>query len=207
MAFQQVPDTAEFRAVYQLAGEDEFINTYYVRDVVVSRVLAYFTGMADAIRDALVTNWLPNITEDYALVRVDWRDLDTEFGLSGTLTDGTPGAQTTPPAAPQVALLCKLVGDAGAAPRQGRVFLCGGRDSDLDGATSLWTAGLVASAVASEDAITAAISANVITSARVIVSRYLNKALRATATTNTLQDVVGRRLSASQRDRRPGIGS
>lgn len=207
MPFQRVPNVAQFNCVLVPSTADEYINSFYVRDTVVTRNSAYLTGMAEAIGDAWEANWLPSIVNSYTFDRVDFRDLNDEFGLTGTVQYEAVGSQSTEPAPAQVSTLVQITCDAGAAPRRGRLYLVGARESVLAGATSLWDQALVDSAIASVAAVRTAISTEAITSAMVIVSRFLNNEPRTTATSNTIASISGRRLAASQRDRRPGIGS
>lgn len=207
MGFQRVPDTVEVRCIVDYLSS-EFVTTYYARNTA-----SYGPSDVHDVANAVGVSWrdsmMVHLTAACTFDRVEARDLNTEFGYSEVIEFNTAGTQTGDTAPPQMAVLMKLVGDPGGAPRQGHHFISGVRMAVYDPATNLWESSIVDSLVVAENDMTDAIhDANLLAPwAQVIVSRTLNKELRAEAVTNTLQDISGRLLPGSQRDRRPTIGS
>lgn len=207
MAFQQVPDTVEIRCINDF-GDQEFVTTYYARNTA-----AYGPSDVHDVANAVGVSWrdsmMIHLTADVVFDRVECRDLNTEFGYSEVIEFNTAGTQAGATCPPQIAVVTKLVGDPGGAPRQGRHFISGVKMAVYDLATNLFDQSIVDSLVVAEDDMTDAIhDANLLAPwAQVIVSRTHNKSLRTPAVTNTLQNVSGSRRPGAQRDRRQGVGS
>lgn len=207
MAFQRVIHTAEVRCIVDYLSS-EFVTTFYARDNT-----GYDSGNLDdllqGIGDQFRDGFMLHLTSACTFDRAELRDLDTEFGYTAVREYNTAGTQTGDTAPPQLAVLTKIVGDPGGAPRQGHHFISGVKQAVYDASTNLWDSSIVDSIVVEENNMTDAISGVGITNtwARVIVSRVLHKEIRDVAVTNTIQSVQGRLLPGSQRDRRPTIGS
>jgi hypothetical protein len=207
MAFQQVPKTIEVRCINDF-GDQEFITTFYARCLTGYNngdIEDVHVAVGEAWRDSMMTHLCSVVTFD----RTEVRDLDEEFGYSSAIEYNTAGTQGTAAAPPQVALLIKLAGDAGGAPRQGHHFISGLQMSQYSLDDNVWSDSIVAAVVDAENDITGAIASagTLLDFARVIVSRTHNKELRTPAVTNTLATITGSIQPASQRDRRQGVGS
>lgn len=207
MAFQRVPNTVEIRCICDW-NDQEFVTTFYARTAA-----SYNAGDVGQVHEAVGEAWrdsmMLHLTSDVTFDRSEVRDLNTEFGFSESTEYNVAGTQAPPTAPPQLAVLITFTGDSGAAPRRGRHFISGVKQAVYDDETGLWLSSIRDSIVVAEGDITDAISAAGALNfwARVLVSRTLNKELRAEAVTNTLADTSGRLLPGSQRDRRPTIGS
>lgn len=208
MAFQPVPSTASFRLVHQyvdpgLLGNSELMCTFYIRNTVlgwpVARVSASGTTLGNGWRDQVMPLMSSNLTFD----RVDGRDEGSEFGAQATVQYNTIGGDAGADSSLAVCPLLQLFGTTGGAPRRGRLFL----PTISEGRTA--GNAVVAATITSLLAAFAAIDASIVGGgdAWVIVSRFNNKVKRATAATNTIATRNIRPLLATQRDRRPGIGS
>lgn len=207
MAFQRVPDTVEVRCINDF-GDQEFVTTYYARNTA-----SYSPGDVHDVANAVGVSWrdsmMLHLIAGVVFDRVEVRDLNTEFGYSEVIEFNTPGTQTGVPTPPQIAVVVKLVGDPGGAPRQGRHFISGVKAAVYASDTGLFDQSIIDSLVVAENDMTDAIhDANLLAPwAQVIVSRTHAKELRSTAVTNTLQDISASRRPGAQRDRRQGVGS
>lgn len=207
MSFQRVPNTVEVRCICDWLDQ-EWVTTWYARCLT-----GYNDGdvndVLDAVGDQFRDGFMLHLTSAVTFDRAEARDLNEEFGYSAVKEYNTAGTQTGDMMAPQAAVLTKLSGDPGGAPRQGHHFFSGVKLVVYDAATGLFDQSIVDSLVAEEENMRDAISAagTLLDFAQVIVSRTHDKELRAEAVTNTLQGFSGRRLPASMRDRRPTVGS
>lgn len=205
MPFQPVPRTAEFRilqeATPEVGGTIEMINTVYLRKT----ANALWTAGELASAAAMVeTGWNNEIRPEQSnavqTIEVQARALDQEFGPQHVEPVNLPGLVADQTNSLAVAYGVTLLGGPGTAPRRGRLFIPGVPENR-----------------ASMGALTAAAQSGVRTAMldfhgtittgdwdMVIVSRYLAGALRPTAVTNEVADILVNRLLWSQRDRRPG---
>lgn len=200
MAKQLVPDTALFRLNIDRGADFRANNLIYVRNTVVGWTSAHLAGTADVIRDWWVANMAALTSSAYALTSISYEDLGADPGLVGELTDGTAGSAGADAIASIAALRVKFVGVGGFLPRQGANYVCGAVET-AEGGDAFGTTyrGAV------EDAYTAlnsGINSFSALDAMVIVSRYLNGALRATGVTNQIADITCRTIVSKQSRRR-----
>jgi hypothetical protein len=189
MAFQPVPNTAEVRLKYAASTVLAAENVFYVRDTIVGWTVAKLNSLATTVSTWWNANVKPLQHSGIVLTEITCRDLGAEFGNQGGAAVGTAGtrADTSGRAPYNTAAIIQWYGDFGSAPPRGWSFHIGLVDGDQSE-----TGIVTATATALDSAYTAlapAINSAVGTEAQVLVSRYLNGALRAAGVTNTLRDV------------------
>jgi hypothetical protein len=209
MAFQPVPDTAEFRLIQRFndaTGAVEVLNTIYVRNTVLGWPAARLSAVATTIGNGWRDQILPQQVDQMAFLRVEARDLGVEFGATATVVYELNGPILTDEASTVLAVLASLNSTEGGAPKQGRLFITGFAEADIS--QNSWTAARIAAVKAGLEAIDASISGG--GDAWVIVSRKSKSVnpvpphLRPTGITNEVTSILTRGKVATQRDRRPG---
>jgi hypothetical protein len=217
MAFQSVPDTAQFTA--RFAGPDGTTPSFslYCRDTADVWDGAQLTVIANALRDAIISDYLPALPSDHTFVRITSRVLEDQFGLvQEEAAVNQVGGLASPSLPAEVSVRATFIGAPGGAPRRGGIFLLPPGESQVVG--NLLTAGAAGDLLDAVTAFKAAMDTGA--GSHVIVSRYNGMALetrqrgdlttqeaapvkRAVAVTNTVSSVaVGSRVD-SQKKRRP----
>lgn len=202
MAKQLVPNTAAFRVIqrYVAAGtlSAEVVNTFYVRNVAILWNATTLGAMATTIGNAFRDQVMPNMMASVTLDRVDAEDLGADPGDIAIVEYNTAGGDLGAATSSVLAVLITLTGNPNAFPRKGRLYLVGGSVNAIIG--NQWTQGLVDSYVNAIGTIQTQIQGGA--NAQVLVSRFLNKVKRSQGVTNQITGRSGRRLVATQRDRR-----
>lgn len=213
MAKQLVPDTAQFRLIQRLASGSEptvdFMNVFYVRNLISAWTTAHLQATAEDIRDAWIGGMGSQQTADVSYVEVQAEDLGADPGNQVVVdAEGVGGAieQTVPLS---VCALVKLRGSSDAEPRTGRIYISGLPESATNG--NLLEAAYVAATQSDiRSFYTTGLQAG---DAFVIVSRYDEqyrdpdtnpKGRRPVGVVNVIQGALCevRPLVGSQRDRR-----
>lgn len=211
MAFQVVPDTAQFQMVGVGGQGQAILNDIYVRNTVLPWTAAHLAATGLVIgniwRDNMVTAIL---SDQYLFDKVHCVDLGDEFGQQTDVEYNTAGVRS-PSLSPSLCVWVKFTGTSGAAPRRGGNFVSPLTEGDI--AVDTWTAGITAGIQEVYQDISAALAAQANADAMVIVSRFSKTAVpnpphrRTEAVTNTIASFSARELLAIQRDRRVGEGS
>jgi hypothetical protein len=216
MAFQPVPDTAQFRFEFEgtVGGLVEGLTAMFSLYGRNTTAPGWDTGRLASTADALRVEWLatgaPLLSSAWTLRRIMARDIGAEFGLfhdEGVSAAGTRVGAVSPPS---ISLVARFHASAAGAPRKGWVHAPYGVEADIDG--ERWTVGFLNDCqthfAAMRDAIDNAEPFN----ASVIVSRHSGTAApvepikvavkRVEGVTNTVGAVSMREIIGSQRDRR-----
>lgn len=205
MAFQQVPKTASFAVQMDRGSDWKSVNVFYVRNNGIVWDAANLATMITTIRTWWTTNMASLVSTALSLAKITGRDLDNQFGAVAEQLFTDPGTRVGDPPASIAAMVVKLQGTTGGAPRSGRVFATVGVETDQGGdAYSLVLQGLVEDAYT---ALIAAINGAIVGNAQVLVSRFLNLAVRTPAVTNPVTDVLTRPVVGSQRRRRRPVSA
>lgn len=180
MAFQSVPQTAEIVIKYE--GNQVISNNVLQAKLLGGYDLADLVTLADAVDAAVVAEWLPLQTQDQDYISTTVRGLefvnDEETvnndgtGAGGVATSGLPGNVTFS--------VKKSSGLTGRSAR-GRMYWIGIPDNKLAPNENQLTAVYAGEVEDAVEAMRAAISATIWDA--VIVSRFLDGALRATGAT------------------------
>lgn len=212
MPFQEVPLTASFRVIgHAFTGAVEIVNTFYVEKVTGTWDSSALTDIAEAIGNQWRDELVPLLATTYIFDRVDARDESEEFGNEITAEYNATGGGSAVPLSASACMLCNMTGEAGAAPRRGRLFISPFGEGDIAG--DLWDATLAGNVqVAIQDMPGVIATAN--PSCRmVLVSRYSKSAVptpphkRTVAVVNQIASFEVPQKLAIQRDRRTGEGS
>lgn len=201
MAFQPVPDVAEFRLVYDRGGDYSAVNVFHVRDTATPWTATYLNTIAGRISTWWSANARPLIGTALQLVEIQYADIGAEFGVRGSLPIGLAGTRTgelLPQTAPCVV---QWVCDPGGRPRRGYTFVPGAVETDSG--SDAFTTTYADAVEAAYEALPPAIGPVATTAAMVIVSRLSNrKPPPAEGTSNTIQEVRVRQVIGSQQRRR-----
>ena len=178
MAFQAVPDVAEFRYIYTRGGDFPIINTFYVRNTVVGWTASGLESTITSMQVAWTAYIKPLISSAITLEHIVARDIGAEFGATTDHTVGTAGTRASDMTPGIIATRVMFKAEAGdGPPKAGAIYHCGALDGDVD--ANSFTTAFVNSL---EDAYTALRdsvndSPASATNAMVIVSRFSGKTL------------------------------
>lgn len=212
--FQSVPDTVLFRALF--SGPDNRAASFglYSRNTAAAWDAGNMTTIADALRDAIIADYMPHVSNEWSFDRIISRDLEPQFGrVIEHAPVPTVGGVLVPSLPHEVALAATFIGEPGAAPSRGRIYLLPPAESQVDGST-VTAAALALLQTAAESMHNAMSGAG---PAHVIVSRFDGTQLvafpdgttrkvavkRPVGLTNTVPTVIVRGRVDSQRARRP----
>lgn len=203
MPFQVVPDVCEVTMVFSRGtgpGAEDWpvINRHHWRDT----VAGWGDAQQSALRDEISAWWTAELqaltSSNLILYSIQTRDLGDEFGASGELVVNEAGSVATTTILPVLSALIKWQCDGGSAPRRGLTYFGGMVEGNISGDSI--DATYLGNLVDAYDALRAVNGVG--TAAMVIVSRYLNGALRAEGVSNTIASVTGRAVVAVQERRR-----
>lgn len=215
MAFQSVPDTAAFTAHFE--GPDGVTPSFtlYSRNTAAPWDASQLSLLAGDLITAITDDYMPVVSNEFTFTHVTSRDLEVEFGRTGEHLPGAPvvGGLAVASLPAQVAVRGTFIGNPGAPPARGGIYMLPPTEAQVDG--NLLTA---AATTALQDALEALHNAmSAVGPAHVIISRYAGTQLvdlpdgqrvkrpvkRGVALTNTVPTVIVRRRVDSQRKRRP----
>lgn len=205
MAFQPVPDVAEYRLVYSRGGDFPVVNVFHCRDTVAPWTSAHLLNTGNDILAWWTANIRPLIATSLTLQTIQYRDLGAEFGQAGEISVSTAGTRVGELMASTACMVVKWTCDAGAAPRRG--FTYHGGLVEADGSSDAWLPTPLADVENGYDALRSAVDNSVATTALVIVSRFQNKALRPAGVSNTIADVSARSVMGVQKRRRRNVST
>jgi hypothetical protein len=171
MAFQAIPDVAEFRLVLGRGADQFAINSLYVRNTVDAWPLGRLLTTEGLIFGWWQANIKPLVTSEWSLQRIEYRDLGAEFGVAGFVAHAEAGTRTPPGSVGIVACRVMIVGTPGAEPKRGAVYQAGMADADVS--TNTFEPTYVAALEDAWSAYPPAVSAGLnVSNAAVIVSRF-----------------------------------
>lgn len=202
MAFQLVPDVLAVVFDTQKTSAVRMQNTLYFRN------LSGWSGaqaltVATAAGDEWGAEVMPLLDDEVNFWRVRYKDLGAEFGAEGEISYNVNGADEGDPYT--LAIACGVSFRAAGPPKQGRVFISGHTESQVSG--DFFTGTHAQDCRDAMAAVAAAGEAALSGTAHVIVSRYLNGALRANGVASDVLSYQFHSNVWTQRDRRPGQGS
>lgn len=213
--FQSVPDTALFTAQFQDGDGRTLSFGMYSRNTAAPWDATQLGLLGDDLRTSVVNDYLPNVSDELTFVGWTARDLEVEFGrlIETPESPGIAGGLASPALPNNVSVVGTFIGNPGAAPSRGRIFLLPPAESQVDG--NRLNAGALSDLQTSLESLHNAMSA--VGPAHVIVSRYAGTSLvaypdgtvrkkptkRAVALTNTVPTVVVRNRVDSLRTRLP----
>lgn len=214
MAFQPVPDTAEFRLIYTYANTIDVQSTVYFRLTAGAWTSAALGVAAGDVAQWWLADVAAQVHTAFTLVEVRARDLDVASGAEFVEASGQAGLRAGLVAPLQCAAVVQLKAEGAGDPKRGWIFHPGALETDLNDVSLV--AGFRASVDAAYSTLEAAVIAGTPLAELVIVSRYdgtslVNKpngeiikepTLRAAAATNRVTTIDVRSLIGSQRDRR-----
>lgn len=168
MAFQPVDNTAQFTAKFTVLGEPcQF--AVYSNDDAGNWDATELNDVMEAIRDAIVTEYMPAVSEDHAYLGIVGRDLEAEFGRVEELFEPAPVAGgLDEPSLPGNTVVRATFMSATGAPRRGGISLLAPTEAQVTGNRLL--AGAQTALQAAVEAISAA--AGLAARSHVIVSRF-----------------------------------
>ena len=180
MAFQQVPDSAEIRIVFNVCGED--ISNYYYAQHTGPYARSNIDALATAIDSLAASSFLALMSQNDAYIRTDVRGLDTEFDFAGTdNTNAAIGVIGTIPHPNNVAFVVRQISTLTGRSARGRVYLGGIPRNAVSSGTDLQNIMIGATAdlwVAAVEGVRNTIDATGVWNAA-LVSRYNDGAKRA----------------------------
>lgn len=212
MPFQPVPGVAEFRMEQAIAVTGvppvDMINTLYLEHASGEWTESDLTAAAPTVRDRWIARVIPHQSSSIRFIGIKARDLTTEFGAQHEITANAVGGLASESSSTALAFPVTLLGEAGRAPRRGRLFIPGVAESD---------AVVNQITIARRDALSAAVllmlqELDTTNWTPVIISRYHKsfvtptneRGLRPVAEVNPIDSVRVTLDMWSQRDRRPG---
>lgn len=213
MAFQSVPDTCLFIARFADAAGRVLSFGLYSRNTAAPWDATQMGLIGADLRTAVVNDYLPFVSNELDFIGWTARDLEPEFGrfIETPESPVIAGGLASPALPNNVSVVGSFIGEPGAAPSRGRIFLLPPAESQVEG--SIVNAGALASLQTALESLHNAMSAA--GPAHVIVSRYSGSDLvpypdgttrkkptkRAVAVTNTVPTVIVRNRVDSQRAR------
>lgn len=214
MAFQPVPDTAQFTFFFDgvvgsfLEGLKAAYSVY-CRDTVQAWDDDALIDVAEALRTHFQNDGAELMSNAWILAAIQGKDLEVELGAKPVIGAGDVGTRAGEPSPPSVTALAQIRGNFGGKPQRGWIHLPFGVEADLQG--ERWTSSFTTAVETYVDGFGPVMSGVAITHAWCLVSRHEGTApdpnaliavKRASGITNTIRDSNCRALIGSQRDRR-----
>lgn len=175
MTFQSAPQAAEVRCLFSLNGGEKTAGfSLYSRKSSTNWSESDLNALAAEVGGAIVSDYVPVLSQDHAYVGCIAKDLEAEFGLQVENMEAAPVAGTVvSPALPNAAaVVVTWIGAAGSAPRRGRIYLPSPAESQVTG--SSLTGAAQTAILAAATALRAAVEdpAAIAEASQAIISRY-----------------------------------
>lgn len=216
MAFQSVPDTAQFTAFFEGPDGTNASFSLYSRNTLAPWDESQLNTIEADFRQA-VTDYMAHVSNEWSFVRTEARDLEVEFGrVQEYAFAAVVGSLAVASLPANVAVVGSFRGQPGSAPRSGRIYLLPPTEAQVTG--NLLSAGAVTDLQGDLEDLGNSMSAS--GPAQVLVSRYSGSTLvdmpdgqrlkkptkRLTAVTNLVASRTVKTRVDSQRRRLPDEG-
>lgn len=174
MTFQSAPDCAVARVLFDLNGGSKRAGFSLYCKKTGNWTEADLSLLADSVSAAVISDYVPVLSDDHAFVGVIATDLENEFPfrVENLQEAPVPGDVASPALPNSNAVVVTWIGAAGSAPRRGRIYLPSPTEAQVTGSTLEGAAdtALTAAAGALRDSVEDV--AGIASSAQAIVSRY-----------------------------------
>lgn len=133
MAFQPVPNTAQFTVRYVGAGGSEFwgVNTYNFRYTVGPITSEALEAACTEMATVLISDFAPLISNNLAIEQVSARDLSVQQAVTGFSPVAEVGGVNSPVEPANVTIAVKFLTGAASRSRRGRAFWVGLAESQV----------------------------------------------------------------------------
>lgn len=192
--FQSVNNTAKFDCLFALNHVERAQFSVYCRNSAAPWDATQLTTKANQIRDAIVDDYMPVVSEAHDFVGIVARDLEDQFGRVEEVIEVAPipGGLAQPTLPGNVAVVATFKSALGA-PRRGRIFLLPPTETQVVG--DLLSLAAQAALFTAADSIHDAVTASGFNS-HVIVSRFQGNTLQLNSRGETVRKPTQRVIPA-----------